>query len=162
MDCPGVNFAPMRHSAASDDAKEFGQLFPAVYLRFHRRDGKKRELPSASRAVLHHLTLTGPLTIGEMAKHLGRAQSVVSEIVDHLERDGLLERMRDPADKRRTLVWLSDHGLALLDREREVLSSALLTRALERMKPADRRALLRGMHALLAADRGDSERKQKP
>jgi DNA-binding MarR family transcriptional regulator len=152
----------MRHSAASEDAKQFGELFPAVYLRFHRRDGKQRELPTASRSVLHHLTLTGPLTIGEMAKHLSRAQSVVSEIVDHLERDGLLERMRDPADKRRTLVWLSDHGLALLEREREVLSGELLTRAMTHMKPADRSALLRGMHALIAADRGDSPKRKKP
>src|SRR5512138_1404871 len=118
----------MLKSAASDEARQFGELFPAVYLRFHRRDGKRRELPGASRAVLLHLTLSGPLTIGEMAKHLSRAQSVVSEIVDHLERDGLLERMRDPKDRRRTLVWLSERGLDLLDREREVLSSELLTR----------------------------------
>jgi DNA-binding MarR family transcriptional regulator len=151
----------MRSSVADQDAKQFGELFPAVYLRFHRRDGKQRELPSASRAVLHHLTLTGPLTIGEMAKHLERAQSVVSEIVEHLERDGLLERVRDPEDKRRTLVWLSDQGLGLLDREREVLSSELLARAMARMSPADRRALLRGMHALLAADRGELVRKTK-
>ena len=151
----------MRHTGPADDARQFGELFPAVYLRFHRRDGKRRELPTASRSVLHHLTLTGPLTIGEMAKHLGRAQSVVSEIVDHLERDGLLERMRDPADKRRTLVWLSDQGLSLLDREREVLSGELLTRAMTRMKPADRLSLLRGMHALIAADRGESPRRKK-
>jgi DNA-binding MarR family transcriptional regulator len=147
-----------------DDAKEFGDLFPAVYLRFHRRDGKGRELPSASRSVLHHLTLTGPLTIGEMANHFERAQSVVSEMVEHLERDGLVERMRDPKDKRRSMVWLSDKGLALLDREREVLSSELLSRAMASMKPADRQALLRGMHALVKADRGDeaNQRKRKP
>jgi len=60
---------------------------------------------------------------------------VVSEIVRHLERDGLLERMRDAKDKRRTLVWLSDRGLGLLEREREVLSGELLARAMTRMKP---------------------------
>ena len=76
---------------ANDAAREFAELFPRVYLAFHRRD-EKRELPNASRAVLQHLALTGPLTIGEMAQHLERAQSVVSEIVDHLERDGLLEQ----------------------------------------------------------------------
>jgi len=151
----------MQKSAASDEAREFGALFPAVYLRFHRRDGKQRELPGASRAVLQHLTLTGPLSIGEMAKHLSRAQSVVSEIVEHLERDGLLERMRDPKDRRRTLVWLSERALALLEREREVLSTELLTRAMTRMKPAARLALLSGMHALLAAHRVDSHRKKK-
>lgn len=154
------NVVRMPQSSAGDDARTFGELFPAVYLRFHRRDGKQRELATASRAVLHHLTLTGPLTIGEMAKHLSRAQSVVSEIVDHLERDGLLARMRDPKDKRRSLVWLSDQGLSLLEREREVLSSELLLRAMAHMKPADRAALLRGMRALIAADRDHPRRKK--
>jgi DNA-binding MarR family transcriptional regulator len=108
--------------------------------------------------------LTGPLTIGEMGKHFNRAQSVVSEMVEHLERDGLVERMRDPKDKRRSLVWLSDKGLALLDREREVLSSDLVARAMAVMNPGDRRALLRGMQALIAANREEEpkERKRKP
>jgi DNA-binding MarR family transcriptional regulator len=133
-------------------AREFGRLFPAVYLRFHRRDDKQRELPGASRAVLQHLSLTGPLTIGEMAKHLSRAQSVVSEIVEHLERSGWLERERDPGDRRRVLVWLTEAGHELLERAREVLSPELLERALSRMSAAERRALLRAMQALLTAD----------
>jgi DNA-binding MarR family transcriptional regulator len=87
-----------------------------------------------------------------MAKHLSRAQSVVSEIVEHLERSGLLERQRDPRDRRRVLVWLTDAGLALLERAREVLSPELLERALSRMSSADRRALLHAMQALLDAD----------
>jgi DNA-binding MarR family transcriptional regulator len=142
----------MKSRQALLDAQRFGQLFPAVYLRFHRRDGKRSELPGASRAVLQHLTLSGPLTVGEMARHLSRAQSVVSEIVEHLERDGWLERMRDPKDKRRSLVWLSEQGLAKLEREREVLSAELLAKAMARMTAADRSALLRGMQALIDAD----------
>lgn len=136
----------------SSAAREFGRLFPAVYLRFHRRDEKRRELPAASRAVLSHLSLTGPLTIGEMAKHLSRAQSVVSEIVEHLERSGLLERVRDPRDRRRVLVWLTEAGQSLLEHEREVLSAELLERALSRVSSAQRRALIAGMRALLSAD----------
>jgi len=141
----------MKDSDAQADARRFGELFPAVYLRFHRRDGKRRELPGASRAVLVHLTHSGPLSVGELAKHLSRAQSVVSEIVEHLERDGWLERMRDPADKRRSLVWLSDKGQAELERDREVLSRDLLADAMARMTSTERRALLRGMSALLRA-----------
>lgn len=152
MDRAGLNLERMKSSAATLDAQRFGELFPAVYLRFHRRDGKRSELPGASRAVLQHLTLSGPLTVGEMAKHLSRAQSVVSEIVEHLERDGWLERQRDPHDKRRTLVWLSPEGLSLLERERDVLSNELLQKAMARMTPADRAALLRGMQALIDAD----------
>jgi DNA-binding MarR family transcriptional regulator len=148
----------MNESDAREAARKFAEYFPALYLRFHRRDGKRSELANASRAVLQHLVLSGPLTIGEMARHLARAQSVVSEIVDHLERDGLLERMRDPKDRRRTLVWLTDAGVERLDREREVLSHDLLARAMARMSDRDRRSLLRGMRSLLAAD-GAGERK---
>lgn len=133
-------------------AEAFGELFAQVYLRFHRRDGKRSELPAASRAVLQHLSVTGPLTVGEMGKHLDRAQSVVSEIVDHLERDGLLERVPDPRDRRRTLVWLTEDGLGHLAREREVLSRELLERAMARMSAERREALLEAVRDLLRAD----------
>ncbi len=122
-------------------ARAYAALFPAVYLRFHRRDGKRRELSGASRAVLLHLAQSGPLTVGECARHLGRAQSVVSEIVDQLEQNRLLardERVRDENDRRRMLVWLTDEGRARLAEEQEVLSLAALERAMARMKPPAR------------------------
>jgi len=134
-----------------DDAARFAELFPAVYLRFHRRDGKREEMTGATRGTLLHLANTGPLTIGEIAEHFDRAQSVVSEIVDGLEKKGLLERMRDPKDKRRTLVWLTDQGQVALERDREVLSKELLSKAMGHMTPVDREALFRGMKALIEA-----------
>jgi hypothetical protein len=91
-------------------AERFAGLFRAIYLTFHRRDGPRNELSGASRAVLQHLAMSGPLTVGEAAVHLDRAQSVVSEIVDGLTRKDLLERERDPGDRRRTLVWLTPAG----------------------------------------------------
>jgi DNA-binding MarR family transcriptional regulator len=76
---------------------------------------------------------------------------VVSEIVDGLARKGLLERERDPDDRRRTLVWLTGEGQEVLRRDGEVLSVDALTTAL-RGVPADVRAgLLAGATALLAA-----------
>ena len=46
-------------------AERFADLFRAVYLTFHRRDGPRGQLPGASRAVLEHLALAGPLTVGK-------------------------------------------------------------------------------------------------
>lgn len=142
-----------------DDAARFAEMFPAIYLRFHRRDGKREEMTGATRGTLLHLANTGPLTIGEIAEHFDRAQSVVSEIVDALEKKGLLERMRDPKDKRRVLVWLTDAGRAALERDREVLSTELVANAMARMRPADRAALLEGMKALI--DANDEERTKR-
>jgi DNA-binding MarR family transcriptional regulator len=129
-------------------AERFAELFRAVYLTFHRRDRPRSGLPGASRAVLEHLALSGPLTIGEAAAHMRRAQSVISEIVTHLERDGLLERENDPGDRRRTLIWLTPAGHEALRRDREVLDVDLLTRALARLSPGQADALNDAMRAL--------------
>ena len=136
-------------SGGTEPAGEFEQLFRAVYLTFHRRDAPRSQLPNTSLAVLEHLALAGPLTIGEAAAHLRRAQSVVSEVVSHLERQGLLERESDPADRRRTLVWLTPAGQTTLRRQREVLSVELLAGALGRMPPEQVGALLGALRALV-------------
>lgn len=143
-------------------AARFAELFPAAYLRFHRRDEPRSELGGAARAVLLHLANAGPLTVGETALHLDRAQSVVSEIVDHLEAKGLLERMKDKADRRRTLVWLSDGGFEALERDRDVLSRDLVLRATQAMTEAERAQLVAGMTALLSAADRSREKPQVP
>ena len=134
----------------SETAAEFEALFREVYLTFHRRDAPRSGMAGASRAVLQHLVLAGPLTVGEMAAHLGRAQSVVSDIVTHLERDGLLEREADPADRRRTLVWLTDGGRAALERDNRVLDLPLVATALDRIPPETAATLLDALRSLLA------------
>ena len=134
-------------------SETYAELFPAVYVRFHRRDGKRRELSGPSRAVLHHLAIAGPLTVGECARHFDRAQSVVSDIVTHLERDGWIGRIRDERDRRRTLVWLTEAGRARLLEEQEVLSKSALERAFARMTAKERAQLLAGTRALIRAAR---------
>ncbi|HET6810468.1 MAG TPA: MarR family winged helix-turn-helix transcriptional regulator [Acidimicrobiales bacterium] len=133
-------------------AEVFARQFPAVYLRFHRRDAKGTALTPASRSVLQHLALAGPVTVGELCHHLERTQSVVSDIVAHLEQDGLIDRHDDPADRRRRLVWLSPSGHELLARDRDVLSVELLERAFAELSDDERRALLEAVDSLLRAD----------
>jgi DNA-binding MarR family transcriptional regulator len=135
-----------------DAAVEFCALFPAVYLRFCRRREKgEMQVTPQMDAILHHLALSGPLTVGEMARHFGRAQSVVSEIVSGMEKKRLLERMRDARDKRRVLVWLTDEGRAALARRAEVLDPDRVARAMRRLDPTQRSTLVEGMRALVQA-----------
>ena len=77
-------------------AERFAELFRAVYLTFHRRDRPRSELPGASRAVLEHLALAGPLTIGEAAAHMRRAQSLQS-FEERFARMAAWQARRDPA-----------------------------------------------------------------
>jgi DNA-binding MarR family transcriptional regulator len=140
------------------DAREFAELFPAVYLRFHRRVPKRSKLTAQSSAILQHLALTGPLTVTEAARHMNRAQSVMSEIVTGLEKKGLLARMADSRDRRRTLVWLTEDGQRALSEDRQVLSVPLLRDAMARVPPDVRQSLLRGLGALVrAVDHRESE-----
>ncbi len=100
------------------------------------------------------------MTVGECAKHFDRAQSVVSEIVDHLERDGWLARLRDEQDRRRTLVWLTDAGRARLVEEQEVLSKSALARAFDHMTAKERAQLLAGTRALIRAAKATNKRER--
>jgi DNA-binding MarR family transcriptional regulator len=144
---PGRNPGGVTDETAQ--AERFAELFRAVYLTFHRRDRPRSQLAGASRAVLEHLALAGPLTVGEAAAHLSRAQSVISEIVTHLEQQGLLEREDDPADRRRTLIWLTPRGHDALRRDREVLGVDHLARALARMPPGQVGDLIVGLRTLV-------------
>jgi DNA-binding MarR family transcriptional regulator len=132
-------------------AERFTDRFRAVYLTFHRRDGPRSQLHGASRAVLEHLAMAGPLTVGEASAHLNRAQSVISEIIGHLADQGLLERESDPADRRRTLIWLTQAGHAALRRDREVLGLDLLADAFARLPPGQADELMAGLRALVEA-----------
>lgn len=141
----------------ADAVAAFCELFPAVYLRFCRRQeqASTTRLTPQQHAALRHLAMSGPLTIGEMAQHFARAQSVVSEIVDGLEARGLLERMRDARDRRRTLVWITDDARDVLARRAQVLDPARVRRAMRSLPDHQLRALIDGMRALVGGA-GDS------
>jgi DNA-binding MarR family transcriptional regulator len=138
-------------SSPQQAARAFAELFPTVFQLFHRRGPKRSLLTPQGWAVLQHLAMSGPLTVSEAARHMGRAQSVMSEMVDHLQDKGLLARMRDARDRRRVLVWLTDAGRAELAREREVLSVERLTQAFALVPDQERAHLLRSLQTLLQA-----------
>lgn len=144
------------------DADAFCALFPVVYVRFCRRgrDDAARLTPQMD-GVLHHLAMSGPLTVGEMATHFGRAQSVVSEIVGGMVRRGLLETMKDARDRRRTLVWLTDGAHDVMARRSQVLDPQLVAAAMKKMKADERSRLVEGMRALVRAARGPSHDEKK-
>jgi DNA-binding MarR family transcriptional regulator len=123
--------------------------YPRVYERFYRRlpAGGYKPGPE-SLAVLRHLHASGPLTVREAQAHFARSQASVSELFARLEERGLLTRLRDERDRRRTLVWLSEAGKECLAQAESVLDPELLRPVLARMDESLRRGLARGMQAL--------------
>ena len=80
---------------------------------------------------------------------MDRSQSAMSELIARLVDRGLLARMPDERDRRRTLIWLTETGRQTLETAQSVLSPILLARALEQMSSADRRRLLDAVRRLL-------------
>jgi DNA-binding MarR family transcriptional regulator len=57
-----------------------------------------------------------PRSQAEFAQLMGRAPAMVVEVVDTLESRGLARRERDPSDRRRSVVGITDEGRAKLGR----------------------------------------------
>lgn len=137
-------------------ANEFEDLFRATYRAAVRRVRDKRDrLSPETIALLDHLAAAGPLTAGELAKHIDRAPSTLSEMVDHLVDKGLLTRDRDPTDARRSLIWLTEEGQAALLDARTVLNPDILASAAARLTADQRHALIEALRALVVELRGD-------
>lgn len=126
--------------------------YARVYEQLHTRwDKQERRLSAEALALLVHLSRSGPLTVAEACRHFDRAQSAMSELFERLEERALLVRFKDSRDRRRTLVWLSDEGQALLRKSQSPLDESRLRHALSRLSPEERQALLHGLAALVRA-----------
>jgi DNA-binding MarR family transcriptional regulator len=52
----------------------------------------------------------GPKTAGQLAAATGLSSAATTTLLDRLERRGLVQRVPDPADRRRVLVEMTDLG----------------------------------------------------
>lgn len=121
----------------------FLRLFGATYALLHRRQPPiDVQLTPEGRGLMLHLAWSGPLTIGDLALHTDRAQSVISESVSVLESHGMLARVRDPRDRRRTLVWLTDRAHEWLREEQEPIDRTRTAAVLAAMPVADQQQLI--------------------
>jgi DNA-binding MarR family transcriptional regulator len=65
--------------------------------------------------AVSYLYNRGPMGHGELAALLGYNTSSITALVDRLERDQIARRLPHPADRRRTVVELTEHGRAAVD-----------------------------------------------
>jgi len=91
--------------------------------------------------ALLHLVDHGNLTMGELCARLYLASSTVTDLVDRMERAGLVMRERDPGDRRVVRLKPLDKGHALVE---AVMAARLnyLHGILHRIDAAERRQLI--------------------
>jgi DNA-binding MarR family transcriptional regulator len=125
--------------------------------------------------VLGTLHREGPVRVTTLAAPAGIGQPAMTELVQRLERQGLVTRVDDPQDGRAALVTITNAGRALLDDRRrhrrdrlaELLTAlpaedeATLTLAMHVALPIIRR-LIHEAHRSRPPTDGDTLNKQPP
>ncbi|MGO9499991.1 MAG: MarR family winged helix-turn-helix transcriptional regulator [Streptosporangiaceae bacterium] len=134
-----------REGAVMVSPEQVGERYLAVHHRMRRAAADSMSGCGVSMArtkVLMQLRHRGPVRQSVLAADLGVAAHSVTDIVDALERDGLVERRSDPTDRRAKLVALTGAGeaavtVACTARER------LMTSVFGALTAEDRATMLR-------------------
>ncbi len=133
--------------------RHYPRIFFACHTR-HVRDPKTKRLVSAHQAsILDHLERIEPITMMELARHMGVTLSTMSVNIERLVRRGYVSRTRDPRDRRRAQLLLTQAGLRLREAS-TVLDAGRVGAMLDAMGAEERERGLSGLALLArAADR---------
>jgi DNA-binding MarR family transcriptional regulator len=100
------------------------------------RDG----LSASATLVLNRLDREGPMRVTALAEAERASQSGMTQLVQRMERQGLLERWNDPEDGRASLVMVGDGGRRLWN-ERAVVRKQRIADLMAEMSDDDQTAL---------------------
>lgn len=104
-------------------------------------------LPPARSELLRLAARRPGIGVAEAAAELRLAPNSVSTMVSKLAEDGLLNRGRGASDGRSVRLTVTEAGAARIEQWRDIRTD-LAGRALERLAPADQRALVAAIPAL--------------
>lgn len=74
--------------------------------------------------VMSIISSQGPISVGNLGRFVGSAQSTTSEMVARLTKAGLVRKVRGPYDGRVVMVELTDQGDRLMRRRRNKVREA--------------------------------------
>jgi DNA-binding MarR family transcriptional regulator len=100
------------------------------------------DITPAQLRALRALRRHGAMRLSGLSEHLQIAPRSVTEVVDALESRDLVRRRADPADRRATLVEMTEHGAAIMAEIRAARDTEA-GRVFGRLTPADRADLAR-------------------
>lgn len=105
-------------------------------------------LPQAKALLL--LRQAGPLRMGMISSHLGRALSATTTVVDRLVEKGLVDRVSDPNDRRVVICQLTARGHEAIERFWQIDLDRVRAVA-ERLDPEDLERVVAGLETLRSA-----------
>lgn len=99
--------------------------------------------------VLRAVAREGGASPTTIARHVHLSQATITNIVDRLEKAGLVTRRRDDRDRRVVIVSLTDAGKARLEEAPEPLQAEFV-RQLEKLEDWERKMLIAAMQRIAA------------
>jgi len=97
--------------------------------------------------ALRTLTRHGTMRLSELSDHLRIAPRTATEVADALQARDLVRRRADPADRRATLIEVTEHGATILTEIRAARGTEA-GRVFGRLSSADRAELARILRQL--------------
>ena len=135
---------------------EVQRLYPQIYVACHtdhvRAVSTKWRISSQDASILVHLDRDSGLSPRALANHLGVAPSTLSASIARLAELGYLTNEPNGADRRKRELRLTGRGAEAIA-STSVLNAERVRALLKKLKPAERKAALRGLALLARAAR---------
>ncbi|MGW4566049.1 MarR family winged helix-turn-helix transcriptional regulator [Streptomyces sp. NPDC004561] len=130
----------MDHSSEDADARQTARALAETASAVIRVVADRRGMSFTTACTLARLEREGPLRLTLLAAAEGVAQPSMTQLVQRLERQGLVQRIGDECDGRVTLVAISDTGREVLAERRQARDAGLAD-LVAALPDDDRRAL---------------------
>lgn len=136
------------------DVRALLDAYPRIYFACHTRHVRDpatgADVSAHQASILDHLDEVDPMSMTDLAGHMGVTVATMSLAIDRLERRRYVRRDRDPRDGRRVLLRITPAGVRLRDAN-SVLDPVRVEQVLAHLSPADRERALKGLQLLAHA-----------
>ena len=123
------------------------RLNRAVYLDASRTS-REFGLTRSQSGVLKILLMHGPLSSADLSRKLYMTPSNMTGIIDRLEKKGLVDRTRQPVDRRVVLITLTESGKDISRRLPDSIERKLVSELME-LSPEQIQMLSKAMNQIL-------------
>ena len=132
-------------SAGNMDSVDVGEALEQVAFLVVRYLADRQRLAFTSILALTILVSEGPTRLTALAAAEGISQPSMSQLVQRLERQGLVVRVTDPDDGRAALIEITDAGRELVAERQRALRGRVVS-LLTELSAEDEAALTLAMH----------------
>jgi DNA-binding MarR family transcriptional regulator len=126
---------------ADDDAGDcIGELLDQAMDLTARFLSDRADLSASAAFAMNRVCREGPIRLTTLAAKEGVSQPSMTQLIQRLERLGLVARLADPDDGRAALIGITGHGQAMID-DRKRVRRERLKALLERLTAEEKSAL---------------------